>query len=507
MNDFDADIVVLGAGAAGSVVASRLSERGNLRVLLLESGPNYSDLWPADLRNGKQNSMTAHDWGLRHGPTRGQFNSPLPRGRTVGGSSAVNTCIALRGQPYDYDEWGLAEWSFEACLPSFNRLENDLDYPEEDYHGGSGPLPLRRHPREEWTPWQTAFVAAAEHLGFPYCPDTNRPGALGVGPHAMNKIEGQRINAAQAFLRSEVRERANLRILGSTHVDRVLIENGRVRGVEVIRHSKRERIYAKQVIVCAGAIHSPGILLRSGIGPAAELRRLGVKRVVENENVGARLLDHPGCAIFLRPRSKGWVHPWKDPLIQTVIRTRSAAGGEDADLQLQAGSFVPLAPGLNVPFVTMMVGVGKMKGEGSIRYRSKDPFEKPVIRSRLVEDSRDADVAIEGLELIRELADTPHIRALATIFLPRPNAFRNKAAIRKWLPRHTGSGYHPSCTIPMGTDRKVAGCDPRGRVFDVDGLYVADASLFPTIPSSNIHIPTLMLAERFSELFLESDSA
>jgi choline dehydrogenase len=424
----------------------------------------------------------------------------FPRGRVVGGSSAVNTCIALRGMPYDYDEWaslGLPEWSWEHCLPAFKRLETDLDF-DNAWHGRQGPIPVRRHPPSELVPWQAAFVEACVELGFPRCADTNDPTTTGVGPHAMNKIEGQRISAARAYLRRSVRMRPNLVIEPDTLVRRVLIRNKRAQGIEVERHGRVRELRADRVVLSAGAIATPGILLRSGIGPAAELARLGVSLVSDVPGVGSRLLDHPGVAIFFLPLKAGMARV-DHPLIQTVCRYGSTGGEGPNDIQVQPGSFVPL-PRFPMAGVTLAAVVGKSRAEGRLRFRSARPTEAPSLETNLLGHDKDRIAVREALRWIARLAETKVLSALARPIYPRRRPFDDAGELRGALEQITGSGYHPCGTVPMGADDDDgAACDGRGRVRGVRGLVVADASLMPTIPSSNTNIPTLMIGERLAE--------
>jgi choline dehydrogenase len=497
-------IVIVGAGSSGAVLAHRLSARHP--VLLLEAGPDYvaSEL-PADLTDGRRNSMTAHDWGYRHHPSEKTFEFALPRGRVVGGSSAVNTCIALRGQPEDFDEWaalGLPEWTFEHCLPAFRRLETDLDFGDRPAHGDRGPLPIRRHKPEELVPFQAAFMAACAERGYPACADSNEPGRAGYGAHAMNKIEGRRISAAEAYLTPEVRARENLTIRPHTLVRRVLFENRRAVAVEVEGKHGSERIEAKHVILCAGAVNTPGVLLRSGVGPDSEVRRLKCEVVQDAPAVARKLLDHPGTGIFVLARS-GVSVDHEAPIIQTVLRYSSGVCNHRADMLLQPASFTMLKRKL--PLFGLVTQVGKPRGHGLIRYLDADPRSRPQIRSHFFEDKQDRDLARKALQMCFDLLETRALSALGRAVFPWPGILRRDRLLDAAIPRLCDSGYHPCGTVPMGASPGPdAAVDGRGQLFGLEGLYVVDASLMPTVPSSNIHLPTLMMAERMAEWFVTS---
>ncbi len=503
-----ADTVVVGAGSAGCVIAARMTESPAHEVLLLEAGPDYPDMaaLPRDLVLGTRNSMRAHDWDFVHRPNPGQMLLRFPRGRVVGGSSAVNTCIALRGQPYDYDEWaalGLPEWTFERCLPAFKRLEDDRDF-DNEWHGADGPIPIRRHRPQECGPWQAAFLDACHDLGFGYCADTNDPTMSGYGPHAMNKISSTRMSAARGYLTPEVRARDNLRILAHSIVHRVRFRNRKVVGLTVETHGRVHEIETARVILSAGAIASPGILLRSGIGPRAAVERLGVDLVAHVPAVGARLLDHPGVALFFRPH--GGQHNARYPLIQNVMRFTSRGSPYPNDVQLQPGSFVPTPWGVTLPLVTLSCCVGKPRGHGMLRFLDTNPHRRPFIEQRFLIDAGDRAVALEALRLALLTADTSSMGEQATLLWPRREVVNDAARLAEMLPRICDSGYHPCGTVPMGKDGDArAAVTSHGRVRPVEGLWVADASVMPTVPSSNTNIPTLMMGERFGEWFRDGD--
>jgi choline dehydrogenase len=479
-----------------------MTERSEHDVMLLEAGPDYATpaLLPRDLIDGTRNAMRSHDWDYVHRPHPRQSLLRFPRGRIVGGSSAVNTCIALRGQPYDYDEWaalGLPEWSFERCLPAFKRLEDDRDF-RNRWHGQGGPIPVRRHTEDELGPWQRGFLDACRDLSFGPCRDTNDPTQTGYGPHAMNKIRGVRMSAARGYLTAEVRARENLRIVPHTVVHRVRVRNGKVAGLTVETQGRVHDIDTTRVVLAGGAIGSPGILLRSGIGPRDTVERLGVDLVADVPAVGARLLDHPGLALFFRPRRGQGNDEY--PLIQNVLRFTSNGSPYPNDVQLQPGSFVPTPWGFVVPVVTIACCVGKPRGHGRIRFLDTNPHRRPHIEQRFLFDAGDRAVAMEALRLALLASETSTMREMATLLWPKREVVLDEAKLAEALPRICDSGYHPCGTVPMGADGDPSGAvDQYGRVRPVAGLWVADASVMPTIPSSNTNFPTLMMGERFGE--------
>jgi choline dehydrogenase-like flavoprotein len=261
----------------------------------------------------------------------------------------------------------------------------------------------------------------------------------------------------------------------------------------------------KRIVVSAGATNTPGLLLRSGVGPRKDLERLGVDLVADVPAVGARLLDHPGAALFLRP--KPGVQSLEHPLIQTVLRYASRAGGRDGavhnDVVLQAGSIVPV-PYTTLPLVSLMCSLGKPRGHGTITYASAGHRARPRIESRFFVDGADRASAVEALRLLADMAQSPAMRDLGAFFWPPPKVVGSDARLEAWLGRICDSSYHPCGTVPMGADgAEDAATDGRGRVRGVEGLIVADASLMPTIPSSHLNLTVIMMGERFGEWLRE----
>ena len=496
------DIVVVGGGAAGAVVATRASENPKLRVLLVEAGPDYErpSSVPEDLINGDRNSLFDHDWALRYQPTETGRQTPFPRGRVTGGSTAVNTTIALRGIPADYDHWadlGNPEWAWDLVLPAFNRLERDLDHGTEPHHGDAGPITVRRWQPDELVPTQAAFIDAVQSFGHPACPDVNAPDAYGVGVMAMNKLGRVRISTAVGYL-APARVRENLTIMADTLAVRVLSDRGRATGIEVQDSGgQRSTINARLVVLAAGAVHTPGVLVRSGIGSAEELLALGVDPVATMEGVGANLSDHPALLVAMTCTAPELCS--QDlPLVQTISRYTSAGSDVPLDVNLELITTVPRRSG-QVAF-GIAASLEWVEGRGTVRHTSVDPTVSPRIESGFGTDDRDVARNVAALQDALALTKQPAMADLIDeVVFPDPT--RTSAEDLTRLARSiSGSGYHPVGTAKMGpADDPTAVVDQYGRCHGLDGLMVADASIMPTVPRANTNLTSIMIGEKLGE--------
>lgn len=490
------DVIVVGAGSGGGVVASRLSEDAALKVLLLEAGPDFPTLEevPDPVLNVRLGSgVNELDWDYLDRQAR----SALPRGRLVGGSSGVNSSFALRGQPLDYDTWadlGATGWEWNNVLPYFKRLENDLDFGDRDYHGNAGPIKVRRHALDDF---QQAVVAAATEAGHARVDDHNEPGAVGVGPLPRNLDERNHRQSVLITYMAAARSRPNLTIRADSLVDVLLFGDGRAHGV---RLASGEEIEAGTVVLAAGAYNSPQILQRSGVGPREFLQAHGVDLVAELPGAGRHLLDHPLTLLAL---DTGLTSPEGFIPIGPAckMRTRPDLPVDDVKTVFVFGELFAM-PGLS----GLLLEISNATSEGEVRIAGRQPGLEPLIEHRFFSDPADLDRAIQGAHAAAEIARIMQQGGTqAEFLLPDETTLADEELLRQHILDFHATDYHPCGTLKMGAESDELACvDPQGRLRGFQNLYVADASIMPTVPRCNINLPTMMIGERLAEFIRDS---
>ena len=557
------DYVVVGGGSAGVVIAARMSEDPRVSVLLIEAGEDYlpgaepapirdtfhtavyraENMWPGLLVHWR--SSIAND-GSQLPPRR------YEQARIMGGGSSINAMAAIRGFPGDYDDWergGAGGWSWDSVLPYFCKLESDQDFSGIG-HGNTGPIPIRRNKRENWPPFSKAAAAVLEGQGFGFVADLNTDFRDGLCAIPVSSLPTHRVSTARGYLTSEVRAQRNLIILSKTYASSIMIKDMKAVGVRIkARSGEESEVACNEVVVAAGALHTPALLLRAGVGDAKHLQEMGIRVVSNRPGVGQNLQDHPAVAMGVHLRRCAiQTGPWR-PAPNVSLRFSSGVPGcRPGDCWLSIANKTSWHP-LGRQIGALGVSVYKPYSRGIVKLKSLSPYDEPHVEFRMLSDERDLARMKVGLmmahsiigdrrmasvidaaflasfsERVRDLnryARLNWVRALiGSVALDAPagprnwlirNVFAPDSAIAPiiedetrlvdWLLDHATGFYHPVGTCRMGLlEDPLAVVDSEGRVFGVENLRVVDASLMPSIPRANTNIPTIMMAEKIADV-------
>ena len=507
------DYVIVGGGSAGAILATRLSEDPSISILLLEAGPDYSDIesLPDEVRIGLSTGADIitkdHNWRFWGNPSPIADPMPVPRGRVIGGSSSINGQVFMRGMPEDYDYWealGNTEWGYESVLPYFRKLETDLDY-SGDFHGSDGPIIARRHKRKDWVESQVAFYNACKDAGFPDGPDQNHPDVTGVGPTPFNNPNGIRWSTNIGYL-SMARHRLNLTIRADCVTHRIVFSGKTAVGVEVENSGEMFVVHGENIILCAGAVASPQILMLSGVGPYDQLSELGIPVLNELPGVGGNLRDHPILPVTWTVKPAHVQDP-DAPRSQVAVRYTATGSDIRNDVKLTFNSFAISADGhdadINKPVgVRLSVSLQLAESAGTLRLISKDIGVQPELNYNYYSTDFDLMRGREGIHKGIELGESEHFSEIIDARLhPSEDDLSSDEKLNNWILRSATTGQHISGTCKMGPDSdEHSVVDQYGKVKGVDNLRVIDASIMPDCIRANTNVTTMMIAERMVDL-------
>lgn len=547
--------LVIGGGSAGCVMAARLSEVPSNKVVLLEAGHDYApDQTPEDIRDTYSGSALmnpSYFWkGLKVRRRADADPVYYEQGRVLGGGSSVNGQVALRGAPEDYDHWnaiGAKGWDWNSVLPYFRRLETDLDFTDQ-LHGAQGPVTIRRMPMEQWDDFTLSVTKVWNELGYQMRPDMNGAFGEGYSPLPLSNDGTARRSAAVGYLDRETRRRDNLRIIGDAQARRILFDDGRARGAEVRRNGGIETFSADNVIVSAGALHTPWLLMLSGIGPGEQLNRFAIPVKLDRRGVGRNLMDHPAIHIsgYLRPTAR---HKMVLRRNYTYLRWSSGLADVPGTDMVMMAVCRSAWHAIGVRIGTLSSYIGRSYSTGEVRLASPDPDNEPYVDFNWLSDPRDLTRLLDAFRRMAEiLARDPVPQYMSNLFAskfsqrvrnvgqknlknkiltnaaalmmdsssglrrfmfdkiisdcrPLQELLADPVALERHVRDNVQSAWHPSCTCRMGSPSDPgAVVDPGGKVVGAENLFIADASVMPEVSRTNTNIPTIMIAERIAEM-------
>ncbi len=524
------DFIIVGAGSAGCVLANRLSEDGRHSVLLIEAGgSDRNPVFSIPLLAGAAYYWRPSNWHYSTTPQPGLDGRSVqwPRGKVLGGCSSINGMMYMRGTRADYDVWrqlGLSGWGYEDVLPYFIRAEDNPERPDDPYHGQGGPLHVEKAKADN--PLYRAFLAAGAAEGFPQNDDFNGARQEGLGRYDFNVSHGRRVSSSTAYLRP-AKGRSNLTVWTKTLVTRIVVEHGRATGLDVIRDGVALKVAAtREIVLSAGAINSPQLLQLSGIGDPEHLKPLGIAPVHVLPEVGRNLQDHMG--VYLKYAASEPITLYSlfrpDRAALALAQAYFAGTGPATAVPLEAGGFLKTRPGLEEPDIhitfvpglnleTTRAGQGRHgylisfyqlrpESRGSVAITSADPRVAPLMDPAYLAAESDRVVMRDGMKLAWRLGNSPSLaRYKATHISPVEADMRSDEAIDAWVRQGAGTTFHPTGTCRMGSDAGSV-VDAELRVQGISGLRVADASVMPMIVSGNTSAPTMMIAEKASDMIL-----